>query len=78
MYVYSFSDSFYLEVNGNPLQYPWPGKSHGHQGLVGCSSWGRKESGTTERLTLTHTHKTLSVVLCAAQEALVGYLFYVW
>ena len=78
MYVYSFSDSFHLEVKGNSLQYPWPGKSHGQRSLVGCSSWGRKELGTTERLTLTHTHKTLSVVSCAAQEALVGYLFYVW
>ena len=27
-----------------------PGKSHGQRGLVGCSPWGRKESGTTERL----------------------------
>ena len=30
-----------------------PGESHGHRSLVGCSPWGRKESGTTERLTLT-------------------------
>ena len=27
-----------------------PGKSHGRRSLVGCSSWGRKESDTTERL----------------------------
>ena len=26
------------------------GKSHGWRSLVGCSSWGRKESDTTERL----------------------------
>ena len=38
------------EGNGNPLQYSWPGKSHGQRGLVGCSPWGRKESDTTERL----------------------------
>ena len=31
----------------------FPGKSHGHRSLVGCNPWGRKESGTTERLTLT-------------------------
>ena len=31
------------EGNGNPLQYPWPGKSHVQQSLVGCSSWGHKE-----------------------------------
>ena len=35
------------EGNGNPLQYPLPGKSHGHRSLVGCSPWGLKESGTT-------------------------------
>ena len=27
------------------------GKSHGHRSLVGGSAWGRKELGTTERLT---------------------------
>ena len=32
----------------------WPGKSHGQRSLVGCSPWGCKESGTTERLTLTY------------------------
>ena len=31
----------------------FPGKSHGQQRLVGCSPWGCKQSGTTERLTLT-------------------------
>ena len=41
------------EGNGNPLQYPWPEKSHVQRSLVGCSSWGHKESGMTERLTLT-------------------------
>ena len=38
--------------NGNPLQYPCLEKSHGQRNLVGCSPWGRKESDTTERLTL--------------------------
>ena len=32
------------EGNGTPLQ------SHGWRSLVGCSPWGREESGTTERL----------------------------
>jgi len=41
------------EENGNPLQYPCLGKSHGQRSLVGCSPWGRKELGMTERLTLT-------------------------
>ena len=29
-----------------------PGESHGQRNLVGYSPWGDKESGTTERLTL--------------------------
>ena len=29
-----------------------PGESHGQRSLAGCSPWGRKESDTTERLTL--------------------------
>ena len=32
-------------------------KIHGQMSLVGCSPWGRKESGTTERL---HFHFSLS------------------
>ena len=34
-----------------------PGKSHGWRSLMGCSPWGRYESGTTERL---HFHFSLS------------------
>ena len=34
-----------------------PGKSHERRSLVGCSSWGREESDTTERL---HFHFSLS------------------
>ena len=30
-----------------------PGKSHGQRSLMSFNPWGRKESGTTERLTLT-------------------------
>ena len=33
-------------------------KSHGHRSLVGCSPWSRKESGTTEGLTLNTGCKT--------------------
>ena len=36
-----------------------PGKSHGQRSLVGCSSWGREESDTTERL---HFHFSLSCI----------------
>ena len=45
------------EGNGNPLQYSCLKNSmdRGAWGLVGYSSWGRKESDMTERLTHTHT-----------------------
>ena len=33
------------------------GKSHGQRSLVGCSPWGRSESGTTKQL---HFHFSLS------------------
>ena len=36
-----------------------PGKSHGRRNLVGCSSWGRQESDTTEQL---HFHFSLSCI----------------
>ena len=36
-----------------------PGKSHGRRSLVGYILWGRKESGTTERL---HFHFSLSCI----------------
>ena len=36
-----------------PTPVSLPGKSHGQRSLVDCSPWGRKESGTTEQLTLT-------------------------
>ena len=36
-----------------------PGKSHGWNSLVGCSPWGRWESGTTEWL---HFHFSLSCI----------------
>ena len=38
------------EGNGNPLQYSWLENLHGQRSLVGCSTWGRKELDTTERL----------------------------
>ena len=39
------------EGNGNPLQYPCLGNL---MDSGACSPWGRKESGTTERLILTY------------------------
>jgi len=45
----------------SPLPTPvlLPGKSHGQRSLVGCSSWSRQESDTTERL---HIHFSLSCI----------------
>ena len=36
--------------HGKPLQYSCLEKPHGQRSLVGCSPWGRRKSGTTERL----------------------------
>ena len=36
--------------HGNPLQYSCLENPHGQRSLVGCSSWGSKESEITERL----------------------------
>ena len=52
---------FNLWVGKIPWRRKWqptlvllPGESHGHWSLEGCSSWGRKELDTAERLTHTH------------------------
>ena len=38
----------------NPLQYSGLENPHGQRSLMGYSSWGRKESDTTERLSAQH------------------------
>ena len=43
----------------HPTPVLLPGKSHGQRSLVGCSSWGRYELDTTERL---HFHFSLSCI----------------
>ena len=43
----------------HPTPILLPGKSNGWRSLVGCSPWGREESGTTERL---HFHFSLSCI----------------
>ena len=43
----------------HPTPVLLPGKSYGRRSLVGCSSWGREESGMTERL---HFHFSLSCI----------------
>ena len=44
--------------HGNSLQYSCLEKLHGQRSLAGCSPWGRKESDTTEPLTLLLSHNT--------------------
>ena len=48
------------EVNGNPLQYSWPGASHGQRSLVGYSPWRHKELEITEHSVSMglHSHKS--------------------
>ena len=41
--------------HGNPLQYSCLENHHGQRSLAGYSSWGRKESDTTEGLSPTMT-----------------------
>ena len=48
--------------HGNPPQYSCLENPHGQRSLVGCSSWGCKESDTTEQLS---THKVPSIVVTA-------------
>ena len=43
----------YWRRKWQPTPVSLPGKSHGQRSLVGCSPWGRKESGMTERLNWT-------------------------
>ena len=47
----------YWRRQWQPTPVLLPGKSHGRRSLVGYSAWGRKESGTTERI---HFHFSLS------------------
>ena len=43
------------EGNGNPLQYSCLQNPHGQRSLAGYHPWDRKESNTTEPLTLSQT-----------------------
>ena len=43
----------------HPTPVLLPGKSHGRRSLVGCSPWGREQSGTTERF---HFHLSISCI----------------
>ena len=49
----------YRRRRWHPTPVLLPGKSHGWRSLVGCSPWGRQESGTTERF---HIHFSFSCI----------------
>ena len=61
-FPFFYNTSLYL-INWRRQWHPTPvllpGKSHGRRSLVGCSPWGRWETGTTERL---HFHFSLSCI----------------
>ena len=49
-YIYIYMSVAIWRRQWHPSPVLLPGKSHGQRSLVGCSTWGRWESGTTERL----------------------------
>ena len=53
-FIFLFITRHYLVIRRRRRWHPTPvllpGKSHGQRSLVGCSSWGREELDTTERL----------------------------
>ena len=50
IYLLKFSIPLTWRRQWYPTPVLLPGKSHGRRSLVGCSPWGREESGTTEWL----------------------------
>ena len=54
-----YSSIYIRRRRWHPTPVLLPGKSHGPRRLVGCSPWGRKESGMTEQL---HFHFSLSCI----------------
>ena len=69
MHVQSVGWEDPLESKQQPTAVFVPGKSHGQRSLVGCSLWGHKESGATERLTLTYL-----LVLVVLNKLIVKYI----
>ena len=60
------------EVSGYSLHPVFlPGKFHGQRSLVGYSPWGRKESDTTEQLTLSLSFFRYSINICEANNSYV-------
>ena len=59
--------------HGNPLQYSCLENPHGQRSLAGYSSWGCKESDTTERLSTAHpTFSSCHETITACNALYVG------
>ena len=61
-WVWSLSWEDPLEKGTLPTPVFWPGEFHGQRSLTGYSPRGRKESNTTERLTLSKKHWYLHIM----------------
>ena len=57
--TFTYHQGTYQRGQWQPTPVPLPGKSHGQRNLLGCSSWGRRESDRTERH---HFHFSLSCI----------------
>ena len=55
----TFLKAIWVIRQWHPTPVLLPGKSHRLRSLVGCNTWGREESDTTERL---HFHFSLSCI----------------
>ena len=53
IHIFGGKDKYYSVSVVEKRVLEWVGKSHGRRSLVGYSSWGHKESDTTERLHFT-------------------------
>ena len=58
-HLLSYCSLIFWRRQWHPTPVLLPGKSHGRRSLVGCHSWGPKESDTTEWL---HFHFSLSCI----------------
>ena len=66
----TFTFTFMLEMLPTPLFLP--GESCGQRSLVGYSSWGRKESDTTEATELAHMLSSWDVAVVISKKTKYG------
>ena len=57
VYIYTYIHTYTTwRRKWQPTTVILPGEFHGQRSLAGYNSWGCKESGVTEQLSLTYTH----------------------